>query len=730
VCNDEHVLTLKRTETSSQKGGQRRSDYRGGEIVDVPLREYLDWSKTQKHLYKLFRVGVEYRRRGDTCPVDPYLLGLLLGDGTLRGSPKVTTSDLEVVEQIERHAQRYGLLVSKTDSGGTRTPTYSLVHPSRRENPLTKQLRQIGVWLSTAREKFVPIEYQCATRIERLELLAGLIDSDGSYDGKKFEFSSTSAILSSQVQHIARSLGFLASRSIKFEPAPHWRVFISGELSHVPCRIKRKQAAARRAKKDHFRSGFTVEPMGDQDYYGFALDGDGRFLLGDFTVTHNTYIAGAIAKGLARNSTRPIVALYLIHRTELADQAFKTLKGFGLEEMIGRIQPAYPEVRYRPFQIASIPTLVRRLERVKEWLDPLILIVDECHHCRAETWTKVMDAFPEAYRLGMTATPARLDGKGLGTHFDAIVSGPGIGELTDAGWLAPMWMFGVDPKINLKELRRSGAEYNMTAADSLVTETVIADAIENWARRCEGMQTLHYGVTVRHSLEFTEKMNALGYPTEHIDGTTAADVRKAVLERYDRGTTMCVSNVDILTEGYDAPETRCVLLARPTLSMVFYRQAAGRAMRPKEDGGYGYLVDVAGNLKRHGPLDDYIEWTLGDGVQAERRASERPLYRLCASCNLYFPATRRDCPHCGHQPETKSVEEVDVDLIDWGTTGGRKKDTPKAKQRTLNERVIATGGDPDKLQALCAEYGFGKDRLQQWHTLFRPLWEAQKIANG
>lgn len=441
-----------------------------------------------------------------------------------------------------------------------------------------------------------------------------------------------------------------------------------------------------------------------------------------------TAIAGWMAQGLAEArdlAKRPVVALYLIHRRELAEQTCRTLERFGLGELVGRIQPGHPEVRYRPFQVGSIPTMRRRLDSLKQWLDPKVVIVDEAHHCRAETWELVMDAFPNAYRLGMTATPARLDGKGLGKHFKKITFGPEIGWLVDNGYLAPMRLFGVDPAIDLKKLRRNSAEFSMKAADSLVTGPVIAHSIKNWRRRAEGTQTIHYAVTVRHSLDFTERMNALGYPTEHIDGKTPDGQRDATLERFDRGITMCVSNVDILTEGYDCPECRTVLMARPTKSTVFYRQAAGRGMRPKADGGHGNLIDTAGNLMRHGPPDDFIEWTLADGVKVERAAGERPVHRMCSECNLFYPAAKRECPFCGHVPEGKTVEEVDVGLIDWGTTGSRGK-SPKAQGRALNQRVIDTGGDLEELEKIRLEYGFGEDRLQRWLTLFPAIWEAQR----
>lgn len=438
-----------------------------------------------------------------------------------------------------------------------------------------------------------------------------------------------------------------------------------------------------------------------------------------------TVIAGAMAQSLAQRTDRQTVLLYLVHRKELADQAADTLTDFGLGDMIGRIEPGYPEQRYKPLQIGSLPSVVRRLPRLVRWLDPFLVDLDEAHHCRAATFERVLDAFPNAYRVGMTATPARLDGKGLGRYFRVIVSGPSIGELTEAGWLAPMDLYSVPPGVDLKALRRLGSESRLVAAaDDLIVGPVIAKTVENWQRIAGGLQTLHYAVTVRHSEEIVAQMRAIGVAAEHVDGTTDARRRAAIFNRFRGGVTAFVSNVDIATEGFDCPSCMCVLLGRPTSSLVLYKQMVGRGMRPKPLGAHGILVDVAGNLDVHGPPDDYVTWSLADGVRMDREKGERPAHRHCQECDMLYPATAQACPNCGYRPETKTAEEVDVDLVKWGTTANGR--SQRITERELNKRVIATMGDSAALDRLRREYGLSGERLEQWRVLFGPIWRSRR----
>ena len=302
TCNDVHMLTLIRTNEHHSK------PQRGGEIVDVPLNEYLEWKPQQKMLYLQFRVGVDFpdERR---LPVEPYLLGLLLGDGLIKYGVSITASDPEIVGYCGQAAGRWGCILKPLSSNGKPLPNgaaRSSGYRFRRDaasgiNPLKEALVAIDVYGKLAGDKRVPFQYKTASRFDRLEMLAGLMDTDGSLEQNGFDYLSKSEGLVDDVAFLARSVGLAAYKVKKMVPykgelRTYWRVQISGHTDIIPTKVPRKQAQPRQQKKDVLRTGFKVEPIGEGDYYGFTLDGDGRFLLGDFTVTHNTLTVAWMAR--------------------------------------------------------------------------------------------------------------------------------------------------------------------------------------------------------------------------------------------------------------------------------------------------------------------------------------------------------------------------------------------------------------------------------------------------
>lgn len=372
-CNLDHVLTLERTSEVSAKRKGRRD--RGGEIVDVSVSEWLSWSRYRQHIYKLFRTPVDFAEPViDPITVDPYLLGLLLGDGSIVQTVNICTADAEIVEYCEAAAAKWGLKIS-VDAGGDRTPTYHFAAKRNgAPNPLRRALKDMGIWGHQADVKWIPRAYLTASREHRLQLLAGLIDSDGHLANGYIDYVSASQTLADDVAFLARSLGLAAYVAIKHieyngERRQYHRVSISGELSEVPTRLPRKQAAPRKQKKSVLRTGFKVELLPPDAYYGFTLTGDGRFLLGDFTVTHNTetsfhLIEEAVAKGSRVG--------FIVDRVILVDQTSRRLDGYGIEH--GIVQAGETRDLSRPVQVCSAQTLEKR-----GYLDDFdVLLVDEC----------------------------------------------------------------------------------------------------------------------------------------------------------------------------------------------------------------------------------------------------------------------------------------------------------------------------------------------------------------
>lgn len=296
TVNLSHVLTLQYT------GSASRHQSRGGEIIDITVRDYLRLPAAQRDALKLLRVAVDaWPERA--LPVDPYHLGVLLGDGCLkRGALSISKPGPEIEAVAREVAAAHGAeVVTRLRSPGNPT------HRFRISGGLWSAVDGLGLGETRAHDKFIPHRYKTASSRQRAQILAGLLDTDGHLCGGGYDFISASRRLASDVAFLARSLGLAAyvkpsrKRCQTGAEGIYWRVSISGDCSRLPLRIPRKRAQARRQVKSVLRTGFRVEILPPDEYHGFTLIGDGRYCLGDFTVTHNTgktFVAAAAAKRL------------------------------------------------------------------------------------------------------------------------------------------------------------------------------------------------------------------------------------------------------------------------------------------------------------------------------------------------------------------------------------------------------------------------------------------------
>lgn len=307
VCNDVHVLTL------------AGSNHNMGKVIDIPLNEHLAASAAKGERpdrnWKLWRVGVNFPER--PLPIEPYLLGLWLGDGTL-AVPHITNADPEIHAYCREAAPRHKVELMMVAEEKNNTWRLSFRVPNgegsrANPNPLWRVLQTC----IRGGEKFIPDEFLRSGRQQRLELLAGLLDTDGSLSHGGYEIVFKPKGLAEQVVYLARSLGFAAymveregvcQTSEGTFRGLYQRVFISGDVNMIPCKVSRKKASPRRQIKRVNVTGFEVESLGEGEYAGFELDRDGRFLLGDFTVTHNTTLIEEITKRLPGDKTVLVVA--------------------------------------------------------------------------------------------------------------------------------------------------------------------------------------------------------------------------------------------------------------------------------------------------------------------------------------------------------------------------------------------------------------------------------------
>jgi superfamily II DNA or RNA helicase len=371
------------------------------------------------------------------------------------------------------------------------------------------------------------------------------------------------------------------------------------------------------------------------DIYAAFRDGNRAVMAQLPTGAGKSVILSAIAKDGDNHKRR---VLFLVHRKELVMQLVGHLQHQNLQAEV--IMAGY---QYRPqhqFQVASIQTLVRR-EMPR---DINLIIIDEAHHATADSYRTVIDNYPDAKVLGVTATPVRTNGSGFRDLFDALVLGPSMQTLIDEGFLVKPEIFASPLKFDLSKVKVTAGDYNERQLyDIMNNEALIGNLVGSWQKRAAGKKTCVFAINVEHSKQIAEQYNAAGINAAHIDGTTPADVREAMLRRFASGEITVLVNCAIVTEGFDVPEIECVQLVRPTKSLALYLQCVGRGLRPATGKTSAIILDHADCVFRHGFPEDERTWTL-DGVdKAEQEGRGEIKVRDKETGQVYDP--RQLPPH-------------------------------------------------------------------------------------
>jgi DNA repair protein RadD len=372
-----------------------------------------------------------------------------------------------------------------------------------------------------------------------------------------------------------------------------------------------------------------------------------------------TTMAGAVIVRAAREGKR---VLFLAHRRELIGQAYARFRAMGLSDSeVGVIMSSDP--RRRPgacVQVASIDTL---RTRVTEPFD--VVFIDEAHRALSASYVTLSKRFPNALHIGLTATPFRTDGRGLGAAYDALVLVASVAALIDQGFLVRPRIFTVpqDKLPDLSKVGRAHGDYKEAElARAMDRGNLIGDIVEHWQTHAGGRRTLAFASSIAHSKHIVERFREVGVAAEHVDGKTPVLERDAIFHRLRSGDTRVVSNMGIATEGTDIPEVKCAILARPTESTGLYLQQVGRIMRPW-NGEHALVLDHAGCAVQHGLPDEDREFRL-DAPKRRRAAGLAPV-KTCPSCYAVLPASAGTCPACGEEfaiERTAPSENVKVDL--------------------------------------------------------------------
>ncbi|MDR3561233.1 MAG: DEAD/DEAH box helicase [Negativicutes bacterium] len=400
--------------------------------------------------------------------------------------------------------------------------------------------------------------------------------------------------------------------------------------------------------------------------------------------------------------------LFVVHRQELIDQSAATLREAGVP--FGVIAAGYPANYNELIQIGSIQTLTRRLDKMPA---PIIIFPDECHHAAAATWRKLLAAYPDAFVIGFTATPARMGGQGLGDIFQSLILGPTVKELISWGNLAPFKYFAPPVAADFSGLRVKMGDYVQSDVTLAMDKSeIIGDLIEHYKKLAPGARAVCYCASVAHSQHTAEMFRQAGINALHIDGETHDLVRKAAINDFKTGAIKILCNVDLISEGFDVPAMEAVILARPTQSLTLHIQQSMRPMRPDSDnpGKVAVIIDHVGNVYRHGLPDEDREWSL-EGVKKKSTGpkQEFPL-RQCDKCYAaHRPAPV--CPICGYvypvedraEPEQKAgqlSEVLDVERRQKKIEVGKAKDVV-----TLEQIAMQRGYSPHWCRRMCEVKG-------------------------
>jgi DNA repair protein RadD len=406
-------------------------------------------------------------------------------------------------------------------------------------------------------------------------------------------------------------------------------------------------------------------------FHDHVAAGERRLLGVAPTGAGKTIVAAEVIKQEIASGKR---ALFLVHRRELIHQASRKLSAAGIEH--GIIAAGFQARPGQPVQVASIQTLHVRAMRTRQMELPAaaLAVVDEAHHSVAGSWARIISAYPAATILGLTATPCRKSGGGLGDIFQAMIQCPQVHELIDLGYLVGTRVYGWPDNgpLDLNGVRTRGGDYvEAELAERVDRPKLVGDVVQHWLRSAEGRRSIVFATNVAHSMHLRDAFNEAGVVAAHIDGSTPSDERDEILAQLEAGTVDVVCNCNVLTEGFDSPNVGCVVLARPTRSFGLYRQMIGRGLRTAEGKSDCIVIDHAGATQLHGYAEEPVEWVLDKDQRAESKVkaaargqfSERRM-RNCPECDA-LGWSDMPCRVCGWRPmpKAKPVEVIDQDLV-------------------------------------------------------------------
>jgi superfamily II DNA or RNA helicase len=378
---------------------------------------------------------------------------------------------------------------------------------------------------------------------------------------------------------------------------------------------------------------------------------------------------------MAERTAGPV--LVLTHRKELLEQTGQLFREHGID--------------------ARIEMILTEANRLGQYEKPSLIITDEAHLSRSNSWMKVLDYY-DTYTVGFTATPVRLDGKPLGDIYEELVTGVSVRWLIDNHRLAP-YEYYAPTVVETDGLRVQAGDYVVKDLEQLMTERAIyGDVIESYQRFAPGERSIVYCVSVKHARETADAFNSAGIRAEFLSAGTPPGRRQQIMDDFRRGEFTVLCNVGIISEGVSIDEVSCCILLRPTESHALYWQQGMRAMR-YHPGKVAKIIDCVGNYTRNPLFDADVEWSLNQSLRKRPALNTEGDFhiRSCPNCFKVFK-TASICPYCGHQyplhpRELKAHQEIELTRItaEQAAEAERKRKQARSEQgraRTFEELLM------------------------------------------
>lgn len=381
-------------------------------------------------------------------------------------------------------------------------------------------------------------------------------------------------------------------------------------------------------------------------------------------IAHRQELVSQISLSFAKHKVR--------HKIIGPDKVVKLVNRLHMEELGQSFY--HPSA---PVAVAGVDTLIKKKGAAFDhWCKSVGLwVTDEAHHlCVGNKWGKAAAMFPNARGLGVTATPTRTDGKGLGSHadgvFDAMVEGPGMRDLIGQGYLTDYRIFAPPSDLDLSSVKiGSDGDYSKPTLKAAVRKShVVGDVVKHYLRIAPGKLGITFASDVETATDIAAQFNASGVPAEVVSAKTPDADRVRILRRFKNRELLQLVNVDLFGEGFDLPALEVVSMARPTQSFGLYAQQFGRALRVMAGKEHAIIIDHVGNVVRHGLPDTPRVWTLD---RRDRTSRDKPTdvipVKACPSCTAVYERITQTCPYCGFEakPTARSGPEfVDGDLCE------------------------------------------------------------------